>query len=307
MIHVSQLRKQYDDLVALDDISFTIQKNEVIGFLGPNGAGKTTLMKILTCFFPPSSGTVSINGLDIHTNSLELRQNIGYLPEDNPLYEHMTVIEYLRFMAQLRKISPSILKSTLDKVIDQCHLSSVMTRPIHECSKGFKQRVGIAQAILHQPPLLILDEPTSGLDPNQMIEIRTLLQTLKESSTIIICSHILSEVMATCSRVFILHKGEIVANEDVAFLRKSKSKKIKLETDMPPKEFEISLKTCHKNIHIISYNATQHMYEYSIQSDFDCRNDLFTLITNSSYSIQEMATEKLSLEELFTQLTQESK
>ena len=210
MIKVQNLVKKYGYLEAIKSLNFEIEKGEIIGFLGPNGAGKTTTMKIITCFMPPTSGEVTIGDLSILNDSYEIRQKIGYLPEDNPLYLEMTTAEYLRFCGDIRRLDN--IKYRQDRVVNLCQLKGVLHQPIDELSKGYRQRVGLAQALLHEPELLILDEPTSGLDPTQIIEIRELIKTLGSETTIIMCSHILSEVSATCSRVFILNKGQIVAD-----------------------------------------------------------------------------------------------
>src|SRR5436309_2153162 len=211
-IRVSNLTKYYGNSLAVDNISFEVNKGEILGFLGPNGAGKTTTMKIVTTYMPPTSGEVKIDGLDIEESSLEVRRKIGYLPELNPLYLDMNVIEYLDYVAALDGIPEDKIKKKRNEMISVCGLESVKNKDIGELSKGFKQRVGLAQAMISDPEIIILDEPTSGLDPNQIIEIRNLIKKLGKQKTVILSTHILSEVQATCNRVIIVNKGKIAAD-----------------------------------------------------------------------------------------------
>ena len=213
MIHVQDLTKLYGTAQALKGISFDVQRGEVIGFLGPNGAGKSTTMKILTGYLMPTSGSASIDGLDVVEHSLEVRRRIGYLPESTPLYTEMRVDDYLRFAAEIRGVLGSQVRSKVERVIGLCGLSKVTGKNILELSKGYRQRVGLAQAMVHEPDVLILDEPTSGLDPNQIVEVRELIKELSRSHTVILSTHYLQEVEASCSRVIIVRQGEIVAND----------------------------------------------------------------------------------------------
>jgi ABC-2 type transport system ATP-binding protein len=213
MIHVEHLTKAYGpERRAVDDISFDVRAGEVLGFLGPNGAGKTTTMKILTSFLAPTAGRAEIAGHDVHADSLEVRRNIGYLPEDTPLYRDMTVLEYLQFIAEVRRLPTDTRVARLRKVVEQCGIGERLGSLIGELSKGFRQRVGLAQAIVHEPAVLILDEPTSGLDPNQIVEIRGLIKQIGREKTVILSTHILGEVQATCSRVVIISDGKLVAD-----------------------------------------------------------------------------------------------
>lgn len=305
MIHVSNLNKTYKHFDVLKDVSFSIASHEIVGFLGPNGAGKTTLIKILLGLIPSDSGNISINGLNHFKNHLEIKRNIGFLSEDNSLYPDMTVIEYLKFIAQARQIKNLLIDESIDFIINACQLNEKIDAKIEHCSKGFKQRLGIAQAIIHKPKLIILDEPTSGLDPNQLLDIRHLIKSLKSESTILLCSHLLTEVMETCSRVMVLNKGEIVANEHIDVINKSNHKEIYLETSMPPEILEKKLKTLQNTVTILSFNAEDHVYIYTLQSDEDCREELFNLISKSNYSIKEMSSKAMSLEVFFTKLTKE--
>ncbi|MDO8593281.1 MAG: ATP-binding cassette domain-containing protein [bacterium] len=209
MIEIKNLTKKFGGRLVLDNLSFSAARGEILGFLGPNGAGKTTTMKIITSFWPATSGSVLIDGIDTAANSLASRKKIGYLPETVPLYEDMKVVEYLKFIAEIRGLAKSQIKPRLKEVAATCGLAKVWRSPIEELSKGFRQRVGLAQAIMHQPDILILDEPTTGLDPNQIVEIRDLIKNIGREKTVIFSTHILSEVSATCDRVIIINNGRI--------------------------------------------------------------------------------------------------
>jgi len=220
MIEVSHITKRYGRLEAVRDVSFTIGAGEVVGLLGPNGAGKTTLMRVLTCYHLPSSGTVRINSLDVREESLAVRRLIGYLPESAPLYDDLTVVEYLEFIASSRGVSRAKRRDSIEVACRQCGIADVVGRPIAALSKGYRQRVGIAQALIHSPEILILDEPTAGLDPNQIVEIRELLKEIGREKTVVLSTHILQEVEAVCGRVLILNKGEIVAEGTAEEIRR---------------------------------------------------------------------------------------
>ena len=211
MIEVARLSKFYGQRKAIDELSFTVNKGEVLGFLGPNGAGKSTTKKILTCFMPASSGTATVAGFDVFENPIEVKKRVGYLPETPPVYKDMVVQDYLAYKAALHGIRGDESKKAVTTALEKCGLANVRARLIGNLSKGYRQRVGIAQAIVHNPPVLILDEPTVGLDPKQIIEIRELIKSLAGDHTIVLSTHILPEVQATCSRVLILNEGKIVA------------------------------------------------------------------------------------------------
>jgi len=216
MISINNLTKKYGDYVAIDNLSFKVEKGEIIGLLGPNGAGKSTTMKIITGFMPPTSGTVTINGENVFDNPLSVKQNIGYLPENPPLYLDMRVEEYLIFVAKLKKLSKDKINQNLEFVLSSCGLTEVKSQVITTLSKGYKQRVGIAQAIIHQPEVIILDEPTVGLDPAQIVEIRKLILSLAGNHTVILSTHILPEVIMTCSKIVMINKGKVVVNDEIA-------------------------------------------------------------------------------------------
>lgn len=220
MIEIKNLTKKFGQNLVLDNLSFSVAKGEILGFLGPNGAGKTTTMKIITSFWSPTSGSILIDGLDTVGDSLATRIKIGYLPETVPLYDDMRVFEYLRFVAEIRGLAKDKIRPRLKEVVATCGLTKVPRRPIDELSKGFRQRVGLAQAIMHEPNILILDEPTTGLDPNQIVEIRDLIKTIGREKTVIFSTHILSEVSATCDRVIIINNGKIVGQGSPVELEK---------------------------------------------------------------------------------------
>jgi len=215
MIEVEKLWKSYGDFVAVRDISFRIKKGEIVGFLGPNGAGKTTTMRILTCFMPPTRGTATLNGFEVSADSMGVRKSIGYLPEQPPLYLDMTVEEYLRFVARIKLVPGKKVSAAVDRAIGLCGLSEMRGRQCKKLSKGYKQRTGIAQALIHDPPILVLDEPTIGLDPRQIAEIRTLIRGLAGEHTVILSTHILPEVALTCQRAIIINRGEIVVDDTI--------------------------------------------------------------------------------------------
>jgi ABC-2 type transport system ATP-binding protein len=218
MIKVEGLTKRYARTVAVDDISFEVQKGQIVGFLGPNGAGKTTTMRVLTCFLPPTAGTAQVAGFDVLEQALEVKKRIGYLPETPPLYPDMEVSEYLTFVGKLKGLAGADVPKRVNEVCDRCAITEVRMKLIGKLSKGYRQRVGLAQAILHNPDVLILDEPTSGLDPKQIIETRELIGSLAGDHTIILSTHILSEVEHTCERVIIINQGKLVAQDTVANL-----------------------------------------------------------------------------------------
>jgi gliding motility-associated transport system ATP-binding protein len=220
MIEVENLWKTYGEFSAVKDISFKVEPGEIVGFLGPNGAGKTTTMRILTCFMPQSRGKAKISGFDVNTESMKVREKIGYLPETPPLYIDMTVKEYLRFVARIKKVPKNKLSDAVDKVIEQCSLEEKKDQIISKLSKGYRQRTGLAQAIIHDPPVLILDEPTVGLDPRQIAEIRQLIKNLAGDHTVILSTHILHEVTLTCERVIIINRGQIEADDSIENMTK---------------------------------------------------------------------------------------
>jgi len=223
MIEVQQLTKRYGELTAINNISFSVASGQILGFLGPNGSGKTTTMRIITGFMPASSGTVKVAGFDIFDDSFEARKRIGYLPENPPLYNDMTVASYLRFVAKIKGMRKADIADALDRVLHRCGLSSVIDRVTGHLSKGFRQRVGLAQAIIHNPQVLVLDEPTVGLDPQQIIEIRSLIKELAGAHTVVLSTHILPEVAQVCEKVVIISSGRVVMEDAMINLTQGKS------------------------------------------------------------------------------------
>ena len=308
MIDVEHVTKQYGLVRALDDISFSIHKGEIVAFLGPNGAGKTTTMRILTGFMPPTSGTVRIAGFDCLEEPWEIKKHIGYLPETPPLYLELTVQEYLTFVGRIKRLEPKELQERMDTIISQTGLAEVQGRVIGHLSRGYRQRVGLAQALLHNPPVLILDEPTTGLDPNQIIEIRELIKNLAGSHTIILSTHILAEATALCQRVIIIHQGRIVAVDTPdhlgAMLRESKTLSLLVkQADPTLREALQSI----PGVIRVSQGPTANTYRIETQVGQDIREALTKLVVNRDAGLLELTTVPVTLEDVFKVLTQTDK
>ena len=307
MIEVKSLVKKYGEERAVDDISFQVQTGEVLGFLGPNGAGKTTTMKVITCYLPPSEGTVLVDGLDVRTQSLDVRHKIGYLPENTPLYQEMTTYDYLMFVASMRGVEPSIRGKRIAEMADVCGLESVLSKRIEALSKGFRQRVGLAQAMIHNPPILILDEPTTGLDPNQIVEIRDLIRNIGKEKTVILSTHILSEVQVSCDRVLIIHHGSLVADGTPADLQASFSsgQRIRFGVQSTPDTIRAVLSGWN-GIHIAETqrpNEKETVLTLTTERDLDLRPELFRLAVDEGWTMTELSREQVNLEDVFRQLT----
>jgi ABC-2 type transport system ATP-binding protein len=306
MITVQHLTKRYGTHMAIEDVSFDVKQGEILGFLGPNGAGKTTTMRIITCFMPPSEGTVQVAGFDCLERPQEVKQRIGYLPESPPLYQELTVTEYLKFVGQLKRLPPSRVPGRMAKVIEQLGLGSVRHRVIGHLSKGFRQRVGLAQALIHDPPVLILDEPTIGLDPKQIIEIRDVIRGLAGTHTVILSTHILSEATAICDRVVIIDRGQIVAEDTPAQLssRLRQSEKMSLTVKHPPDNWCERLSTIPGVLQVIQgATAKTSIIEYELGQDL--REDIAQFVVNQGVGLLELKPLSLSLEDVFLQLTQQ--
>ncbi|MFH0922029.1 MAG: ATP-binding cassette domain-containing protein [Fibrobacterota bacterium] len=305
MIKVDNLKKAYGTIRAVDDISFEVNKGEIVGFLGPNGAGKTTTMKILTCFIGATSGTASIAGLDVERQPLEVRAKVGYLPESAPLYHDMDVVTFLRFIAEVRQIEAAKLPARLDQITQICGLKTVMRRPIGELSKGFRQRVGLAQAIIHDPDVLILDEPTSGLDPNQIIEIRELIRNLGKEKTVILSTHILPEVSAVCDRAIIINEGKIVGSGTLAELSASSKEYVlaKLRGDRNAIEARLRSFGGADQVRHVGEADGLHTFEITPIHGQKIAEAVFRLAADNGFSLAELRTEGASLEDVFTRLT----
>ncbi|MCX7862010.1 MAG: gliding motility-associated ABC transporter ATP-binding subunit GldA [Bacteroidales bacterium] len=301
-IEVKHVTKLFGSQKALDNVSFTVNKGEIFGFLGPNGAGKTTMMKIIMGVIPPTEGSVFVNGMNILTHELEIKQQIGYLPENNPLYYDMYVREYLLFVASIYKIKNK--KKRIDEIIEQTGLIVEQHKPIGSLSKGFKQRVGIAQALIHNPSLLILDEPTSGLDPNQIIEIRNLISQVGKNKTVLLSTHIMQEVEAICNRIIIINKGKIVADNNKEALQEELSDKNKqiifVEFD---KGITIDDLQSIKGIRKVK-GIKKMQYLIEAYADEDIRPQIFQLAIKKQATVLTMQKKEKSLEEVFHELTQ---
>jgi ABC-2 type transport system ATP-binding protein len=308
MIEIKNLTKKFGTNVVLDNISLSVKKGEILGFLGPNGAGKSTTMKIITSFWSPTEGTVMIDNLNVKENSLQTRQRIGYLPETVPLYEDMRVYEYLKFVAEVRGIEKDQIKNRIKSAINSCGLSKVIRRPIEELSKGFRQRVGLAQAIIHNPDILILDEPTTGLDPNQIVEIRDLIKHLGKEKTVIFSTHILSEVSATCDRVVIINNGKIAGEgSPQELISKAGSRDIIYVKIKGPKEEVIGRLKAMENVEEAKIKDTESEdvigYELTPVAGTDIREYLSMTVMNNGWSILEFSKKSVSLEDVFRELT----
>lgn len=300
MIRVESLTKTYGGVTAVDAISFDVPQGQILGFLGPNGAGKTTTMKILTCYMPPSSGTVTIDGLNVEESSKAVRKKIGYLPEHAPIYGDMGIIDYLEFVSRVREISD--IKSAIKRVIDICGLSAVVSKDIGELSKGYRQRVGLAQAMIHDPEILILDEPTTGLDPNQIVEIRNLIKEIGREKTVIFSTHILQEVTATCDNVMIINKGKIVANGTPDELQANAQGKGLVDIELQNGSAEAIEKfgLIEGVDKVYAHNGG---FRLETRPDVDVRPQVFQCAVDNQWVLIGMNQYKTSLEDVFRQLT----
>jgi ABC-2 type transport system ATP-binding protein len=312
MIKVEGLTKRYARTVAVDNISFEVEKGQIVGFLGPNGAGKTTTMRVLTCFLPPTEGKATVAGFDVLEKPMEVKKRIGYLPETPPLYPEMEVIEYLTFVGKLKGIESRELRHKIDEVMRKCAVADVRNKLINKLSKGYRQRVGLGAAIIHNPDVLILDEPTSGLDPKQIIEIRELLRSLAGDHTIILSTHILSEVEHSCERVIIISQGKLVATDSVANLtnrlRGSEAVSVELEIreGRPnPSEVQQRLEQVSGVSRVLRKDSRNGCLTFEVESlqGRHVRSDLARTVVNAGWNLNEMRSVGLSLEDIFLQLT----
>ena len=300
-IEVVNLTKIYGSQKAVSNISFSVKKNEIVAFLGPNGAGKSTAMKIATSYIEPSSGTVFVNGLDVTANPVQIKSDIGYLPENNPLYLDMFVHEYLRFSGRFYTLKGEKLTSRIAEVIEMCQLGLEQNKQIGQLSKGYKQRVGLAQALLHGPSVLILDEPTSGLDPNQIVEVRSLIKRVSQEKTVLFSTHIMQEVEAICDRVVVINKGEIVADDLV------KNLQTQTNTNMVEIEFSKSIDDqLFLQIEGVAAVATpgKNRVELTLSTSTDLRPEIMKFITQNELPLIGMTQKEQSLEDVFASLTQ---
>jgi ABC-2 type transport system ATP-binding protein len=314
MINVEGLTKRYGRTVAVDNISFSVEKGQIVGFLGPNGAGKTTTMRVLTCFLPPTSGTASLSGFDVLKQPLEVKKRIGYLPESPPLYPEMDVIEYLTFVGRLKGVARSDIRRRVNEVVSVCAIGDMRKRLISKLSKGYRQRVGLAQAIIHNPDVLILDEPTAGLDPKQIIETRQLIKDLAKAGahTIILSTHILPEVEQTCEKVIIIDKGRLVATDTVENLthrlRGSESLAIEVESrdgKLDPAVVQRRLEQVAGVSRVVLKQSAEGRATFEIESleRRTIRGDLARAVVGAGWDLNELRSIALSLEEIFLELT----
>jgi ABC-2 type transport system ATP-binding protein len=311
MIKVENLTKHYGEICAVNDIGFEINKGEILGLLGPNGAGKTTFMRILTCYLNPSSGTIQVKDFNIKDHPLQIKKMMGYLPENAPLYPDMLVYDYLRYVADIRQLDKETKLSRIDHLAATCSIKEVMHQPIGELSKGYKQRVGLAQAMMGDPEILVLDEPTSGLDPNQIIEIREIIKKIGKEKTIILSTHILSEAEATCDRVVIINKGKIVADSNIEDLKQSLGKESIIilafrDTDFAAVQKVLSqvagvatVEKTESNDGILAVNVT-------CKTGEDIRTQIYSAIKKQDWLLLEFYQQYRSLENIFRELTKEN-
>jgi ABC-2 type transport system ATP-binding protein len=315
MIFANDLTKRFGSFRALDRISFEVRRGEVVGFLGPNGAGKSTTMRILTCFISPTDGTAKIHGHDVFDEPLEVRRRLGYLPQRAPLYQDMSVWEYLRFVADMRGLDESTFKSRMRKIVEVCGLAQVLGKDINTLSHGYRQRVGLGQALVHDPPILILDEPTSDLDPNEKAEVIRYIKEIGKERTILLSTHNLAEVEAACARAIIVSKGRIVADGPLDQIR-GKSGKIRYVVSVsekdadkgkPPSvtEVESALRAIAgvRNVAELPTDDRAHAFELAGDQDGDLRADLFRLIVSKGWTLLELRRDAQTLEDVFRDLT----
>jgi ABC-2 type transport system ATP-binding protein len=312
MIKVQGLTKRYARTIAVDNISFEVEKGQIVGFLGPNGAGKTTTMRVLTCFLPPTAGTCNVAGFDVLENPLEVKKRIGYLPETPPLYPEMEVDEYLTFVGRLKGISSADVERRASEAMEKCALGDVRHKLIGKLSKGYRQRVGLAQAIIHNPDVLVLDEPTAGLDPKQIIETRELIKHLGGEHTIILSTHILSEVEHSCERVVIINKGKLVAVDSVQNLtnRLRGAEAVALEVESPggtlaSGDVQQRLEQVSGVSRVLAREARDGRLAFEVESlpGRYIRADLARAVVSAGWNLNELRAVGLSLEDIFLQLT----
>ena len=311
MIHIENLSKYYHLLCAVDQINLDIQKGEILGLLGPNGAGKTTTLRMLTGYLKPSSGSIFVKGLSIDKQVLEIKKLLGYLPESAPLYHDMLVFDYLNYVAAIRQINGRQTLARIRRLADLCGINEVMHQPIGELSKGYKQRVGLAHAMMNDPEVLVLDEPTSGLDPNQIAEIRKIIKEIGKEKTIILSTHILSEAEATCDRIVIIHQGKTVADGSTENLKQSAGGKNIMRLSLQNADFKTveetlaSIAGIESVTRIAETDSTLNI-RLSYQSTHDLRPDVYRRIRATDWIILDFHQETRSLENIFRELTKES-
>ena len=309
MIRIENLSKNYGHVQAVKSISFSLGDKEIVGFLGANGAGKSTTLKMITGYLTPTAGNVIVDGKNIIDDSLDIQKQIGYLPELNPLYSEMKVYEYLKFHAEIREIPEEEFKKSLQRVVRDCGLQGVVHRTVGNCSKGYKQRIGLAAAMIHDPKILVLDEPVTGLDPNQIVEIRHLIKKLGKEKLVLMSSHILQEIQATVDRIIIIHNGEIVADgtSDELITDAKGMTKLSLEIQGADENEIQDMKAVIPSLNITSVQKNDNSILVSIEyaNTGDCRKDVFEYAVNNNWTILEMTASKRNLEDIFRNLTQD--
>ena len=311
MIHVENLTKYYKDLCAVDQINFDIRRGEILGLLGPNGAGKTTTMRMITGFLRPTSGTIRVKDYTIDKHSLEIKKLLGYLPESAPLYHDMLVYDYLDYVANIRGLDKEQRFSRICHLVDLCGLTEVMHKPISEISKGYKQRVGLAHAMMKDPEILVLDEPTLGLDPNQTVEIRDIIKQIGKEKTIIFSTHILSEAEATCNRIVIIDRGKIIADANTDTLKRSVSEECIINISLQNTDFksvEKELGSIDGIVGFVPVDDEEDILHVKLtcQSSADLRGDIYRKIKQTDWILLDFHQETRSLENIFRELTKES-
>ena len=304
-IQVKGVTKRFGARIAVDNLTFEVNRGEIVGFLGPNGSGKTTTMRMLTSFYTPDAGSIAVDGVDTQEDDLETRRSIGYLPENNPLYEDMLVSEYLSFVAELRGLSGAERRENLDSTVEETGIQEVYYRPIHELSKGFHQRVGLAQAILHRPPVLVLDEPTEGLDPNQRISMRDLIRHLGSERTVLLSTHVMQEVESTCQRALVISRGKLVADSSVEELIQHavELRTVRLEVEGSQIEAGLATISAIDRIEPTGTNGSRKSYTITVSGDADPRADIFRLAKSRDWVLWELSQEQPKLEDVFQALT----
>lgn len=302
-INVKNITKTFGNQKALNNVSFEVLSGQIFGFLGPNGAGKSTMMKIITGYIPPSSGQVFVNNLDILSNSVEVKRQIGYLPENNPLYLEMYIKEYLQFVANIYHIKKNKIQSRISEVIEQTGLTNELNKKIGALSKGYRQRVGLAQAIIHDPQVLILDEPTSGLDPNQIIEIRNLISLLGKQKTVLLSTHIMQEVEAICNRIIIINNGVIVADSSKEDLHKFSFEK-NTQTIIVEFNSKVTKSDLEKISGVNNVRETKlNQWVFEGNNKTDIRPEIFNFAVNKGITVLSMQQKEMNLEQVFHELT----
>lgn len=308
MINVKNVTKKFGDVLAVNQVSFEISRGEVVGFLGPNGAGKSTTMRMITGFLSPTTGQILIDGVDVSTSPISTRKKIGYLPESSAIYVEMEVTDYLKFMAGMRGLQGDDFKKRLRYVVDKCQLKSVLGRKIGNLSKGYRQRVGLAQALIHNPDILILDEPTVGLDPNQIMEIRALIKEIAQSKTIFLSTHILSEVSANCGRVLIINDGKIVLQGKPEDLMVGSGKKttyrVSVRGDLSAIKREFTNLPDYLNMDVTQMDGDLYHVALDCASGKDQSEEIFERVVKNNWRLSLLMKEKQTLEDVFKNITQ---